>query len=92
MSQQSSEINRLKSQFKDLLRERKKYQDPLAESIRHHFGYTPQGKAAYLIQQPSSVLNQEEEWRCKLQSVEGEMAEVIRKLHELGSEIDGWSI
>jgi hypothetical protein len=91
MSQQSSKINQLKSQFKDLLREYKKYQDPLAESVRRHFGYTPQGKA-YLIQQSPNVLRQEEEWRGKLDRVEYEMEEVIRKLHELGSEIDGWSI
>jgi hypothetical protein len=91
MSQQSSEINRLKSRYDDLLREREKYQTPLAESIRRHFGYTPQGKA-YLIQQPSNVLNQEEEWRCKLDKMDDEMVEIVRRLNELGPKIDDRSI
>jgi DNA repair exonuclease SbcCD ATPase subunit len=91
MSQQSSEINRLKSQFQDLLREYKKYQDPLAEHVRRFCDYSPQGWQ-YRMSLSSNHLRQFDEWERELSRVECEMEEVIRKLHELGSEIDGWNI
>jgi hypothetical protein len=91
MSQQSSEINRLKSQLNDLCRKRQEYQTPLAKHTRLLFDYSPRGWEYRNSLSPNHRL-QLDEWEHGLHRVEDEMAGVVRRLNQLGAKIDDQSI